>query len=54
MLLVRELGDISETTMAGVLATAEGTESLNTRVSSKLMLFRNFESWLWLRQRQWL
>ncbi|CAF1934496.1 unnamed protein product [Brassica napus] len=29
--------------MAGVLATAEGTESLNTRVSSKLMLFRNFE-----------
>ncbi|CAN6912147.1 hypothetical protein Bca4012_079264 [Brassica carinata] len=43
MLLVRELGDISETTMAGVLATAEGTESLNTRVSSKLMLFRNFE-----------
>ncbi|KAH0880740.1 hypothetical protein HID58_068134 [Brassica napus] len=43
MLLVRELSDISETTMAGVLATAEGTESLNTRVSSKLMLFRNFE-----------
>ncbi|KAH0858249.1 LOW QUALITY PROTEIN: hypothetical protein HID58_086510, partial [Brassica napus] len=43
MLLVRELGDISETTMARVLATAEGTESLNTRVSSKLMLFRNFE-----------
>ncbi|KAG2281768.1 hypothetical protein Bca52824_052988 [Brassica carinata] len=43
MLLVRELGDISETTVAGVLATAEGTESLNTRVSSKLMLFRNFE-----------
>ncbi|WZZ09042.1 hypothetical protein YC2023_094963 [Brassica napus] len=43
MLLVRELGDISETTMAGVLATAEETESLNTRVSSKLMLFGNFE-----------
>ncbi|KAL0886227.1 hypothetical protein Bca101_010210 [Brassica carinata] len=29
---IRELGDISETTMAGALATAEGTKSLNSRV----------------------
>ncbi|KAH0857933.1 hypothetical protein HID58_086194 [Brassica napus] len=45
MLLVRELSDISETTMAGVLATAENFEVKN---ASSLL------NWLWLRQRQWL
>ncbi|KAL0724017.1 hypothetical protein Bca4012_038616 [Brassica carinata] len=34
-LLIREMSNISETTMAGALATTEGTKSLNSRVSSK-------------------
>ena len=42
MLLIREMGDISETTMAGALATDEVTKILNLKVLSKLNALQDF------------